>query len=352
MSERTRNLAVGLTVLVALGMLAGMITLFTVVPAMFKGGYAVRILADTTHELQRGFPVHFAGMRVGYISDVRFTDPGDPTKGVTFTAKIDRDIRLPGNTNVYVFTKGFVGSPYVELKSFGPAHIDPQTGRPLEFLPTDGTVPLKMIHMGSGMIPDELKDALGELKTGFSELGKLARSLNDLLAPSPAATAPADPNAPAPPTQPAAPNLRTALVKLTQAMDGVAEIFGDRQNQENIKTALANLAKASENAPELMDSLKSAVADARKTLGKAGDDFDRLTVKLMDGADKLAILMTSLNKVAHKLQSSEGSAGKLLNDPKLYNNLLEVTVQLNGLLKEFRVLVQQWQKQGVGVKLR
>ncbi|HUT60089.1 MAG TPA: MlaD family protein [Phycisphaerae bacterium] len=351
MSERTRNLAVGLTVLVALAMLAGMITLFTVVPAMFKGGYIVHMLSDTTHELQAGFPVHFAGMRVGYISDVSFTDPTDPTKGVMFTAKIDRQIRLPGNTNVYVFTKGFVGSPYIELKSVGPAHVDPRTGKPLEFLPTDGSVPLRVIHLGSGMIPDELKDALQELRTGFAELGKLAKNLNDLLAPPPPATGPSDANAPAP-TQPAAPDLRTTLAKLTQAMDGMAEMFGDKQNQANLKAALANLAKASEGAPELMDSLKSAVADARKTFDKAGGDFDHLTAKLMDSADKLAVLMTSLNKVAHKLQSSEGSAGKLLNDPKLYNNLLEVTVQLNGLLKEFRVLVQQWQERGMGVKLK
>jgi ABC-type transporter Mla subunit MlaD len=305
-------------------------------------------------------------MRIGYIRDISFTDSADPTKGVTFTARIDRKIRLPGNANAYIFTKGFVGSAYIEIKAAGPARTDPRTGKPLDFFPTDGSIPLTVAHLGSGLIPDEMMTALDDLRSGFKDLGALARNLNELLAPPASATAPAEGNAPTTATAPAGPDVRSMLAKLGKTLDGLSVMVGDTENQANLKTSLANLAKVSAQGAEVMEALKGTLAQAMGTLEKAdsaiqtttqivekaGGSFDRLSAKLMDDADKLAVLMTGLTKIVGKLETSEGTAGKLINDPKLYNNLLEITGQLTGLMKEFKVLVESWEKSGVGIKLR
>lgn len=358
MGERGRNVAVGLTVIVAIGMLIGMIVLFTVVPAMFQAGYNLQISAPASLDVQSGMPVHFAGIRVGYISEVRFVDTTDPTQGVIFTAVIDKKIRLPGNTRVSVYTKGLVGSAYVELSATGPALTDPRTGKALAELPRDGSVQLQAAGMGSDMIPPDLKVALDDIRSGFKELGKLARTLNDVLAPAgTAATGTGLPTTQIA-TAPSA-DLKATLAKAGVLMDGLANIFGDANTQADIKGTLANLAKASADAPELVQSLKAFVGDARKTLAtvsgvadKIAPDLEQLTKKLLDDADKLAVLMTSLNKISSKLEGTEGSAGLLLNDPKMYNNVLEITTQLNGLMKEFRVLLETWEKNGVGIKIK
>ena len=368
MSERIRNVAVGITVVVALLLLAVMILIFTTLPAAFQGGYPVPMLSDSTHDVEPGLPVHFAGLRVGYVRDIRYTDPHDPTRGVTLTVRIDRAIRLPGNTAAYIYTKGFVGSAYVELKASGPAHTDPRTGKPLAYLPTDGSVALQVVHEGGGLIPDELKSAIEDLRSGFKDLGTLARNLNDLLVPPPPAAAPPEGNAPATASAPAPPaaDLRATLAKLGKALDGLAVMAGDPQNQANLKTSLANLAQVSGQAAELMQSLKATLAQAGDTLRKAdaavgtvttmatkaGGTLDELAPKLMDGMDKLATLLTALNRVAGKLETADGTAGKLLNDPKLYNTLLEIASQLTSLVKEFRVLTETWEKNGVGIKLK
>ncbi len=355
MGERARNLAVGLTVIVAIGMLIGMIVLFTVVPAMFQAGYNIQITAPSTLDVQSAMPVHFAGIRVGYISEVRFVDPTDPTRGVVFTAVIEKKIRLPGNTRITIFTKGFVGSAYIELSPTGPFQTDPRTGKPLAELPRDGSVRLEAVHLGNNMISDELKTALEDIRSGFKDLGQLAHTLNGIIAPGPvAATGPGVST-----TQIAAGDLKGTLAKVSVLMDGLANVFGDPNTQADIKSTMANLAKASADAPELVKSLKAFIEDARKTLAtvstmtdKVAPDIEQLTKKLLDGADKLAVLMNSLNKITSKLEGTDGSAGLLLNDPKLYNNLLEITTQVNGLMKEFRVLIETWEKNGVGIKIK
>ncbi len=350
MGERARNVAVGLTVMVAIGILIGMVMLFTVVPAMFQSGYTIKIKAPATMDVQSGMAVNFAGLRVGYISDVRFVDETDPTRGVAITAIIEKKIRLPGNTRVAVSNKGLVGSAYINLLADGPARIDPRTGKPLAELPRDGSVELEAVATGSDVIPPDLKLALEDIRGGFHELGKLARTLNEVIAePAPSGAAATQPSR----------DIRSMLARVSILTDGLANIFGDPNTQADIKGTMANLAKASADAPELVKSIKSFVDDARKTLAtvntiaeKAGPDLEQLTKKLLDDADRLAVLMTSLNRITAKLEGSDGTAGLMLNDPKLYNNLLEITTQVNGLMKEFRVLVETWEKSGVGIKLK
>jgi phospholipid/cholesterol/gamma-HCH transport system substrate-binding protein len=365
MSERTRNIAVGLTVLVAILLVIGMIVIFTTLPAVFRGGYPIRLLSDSRNGIEAGYPVNFAGVPIGYVQVIRFTDPSDPSKGVTITARIDRNIRLPGNTNAYILTTGFVGSPYIDLKASGPARSDPRTGKPLAYLPTDDSVPLQIMQVTSGLIPEDVMASLQEIRLSFREVGLLAKNVNDMLGlPT---TAPAAGNAAsAPTTAPAGTDGRALLAKLAKTLDGVNAMVGDTDNQANLKTTLANLAKISAQGPELMESLKETLAQARGTLqkadgaiqtvsvtvDKAGGSVDKLTVKLLDTVDKLSVLLTSLGGVVAKIESSEGTAGKLLNDPKLYNNLLEITSQITGLTKEFRALLESWEKSGVGIKLK
>ena len=45
-------------------------------------------------------------------------------------------------------------------------------------------------------------------------------------------------------------------------------------------------------------------------------------------------------------------AGALINDPKLYNNLVEATRQMGQLMKEMRELVNKWKEQGLFLKLQ
>ena len=47
------------------------------------------------------------------------------------------------------------------------------------------------------------------------------------------------------------------------------------------------------------------------------------------------------------LNSKEGSAGKFINDPALYESLLDVSKGMSTLVKDLDALVKQWKEQGV-----
>ena len=95
MIEHTRNVAVGLTVIVALLLLGSMIVLFTGLPTVFQRGYTIQILLPSKAETSIGDDVHLAGMEVGKVTKIYFTDQDDPHEGVTLEARINKTSRCP-----------------------------------------------------------------------------------------------------------------------------------------------------------------------------------------------------------------------------------------------------------------
>ncbi len=360
MKEYTRNIIVGLTVLTGLAVLAVMILLFAGMPSLFRGGYTLRMSFPTTAEVREGDPVHLAGIQIGEVLSIGFAD-NDPRRGVCMTARIDAGVRVPGNVNAYIYNRGLAGGAYVELKSDGEYRVDARTGRAMQFLPRDYAEPIQG-YVRTGLVPDEFTQAMGSV-------ARLAETIDKLIAPAGPAVEPASQPATGAATAPAgeaAPNLRTILQRLNGALAGMEDTFGDPENRKNLKTALANLAKASEQTAAAMDSIKTFAAEATKTaqagqktvaaatttIARTGEGIDRIALKLVEDADKLGTLLTTLNNVARKLEKGEGSAGKVLNDPELYNSLLGAARELNTLLKELQGLAREWKEKGMGVKLK
>ncbi len=345
MNERAKNIAVGITVLGALGMLCGMIVIFAGLPQMFQRGQELKIIFPSTGDAHEGDAVHMAGMRVGRITDIRFAE-GDPRKGVVFTVRIDSGVKIPGNVTAYIFTRGFVGGAYLELKPEGPARRDPQTGQVLEHFPADWSEPIRGQVKGSGMFPDEMKNA-------FLDLSKLAKNLNAAIAPAEAPS-----TSPATTTAPAGGGIRGAITTLITTLNDIRDVL-DEENRRNIKTSFANLAKASSGAIEAMDAMKNFAAEANVTMKKVGDTadaartrIDELTSKLIEDAEKISALMTTINKAAMKVESGKGTAGKLLNDPALYNNLMAAAKQMEKMLEDFRGLLKEWKDNGVKADIK
>ena len=365
MSEQRRNVAVGLTVIGALVLLGAMIVIFAGVPQMFQGGYELRLLFDSTHDAHEGDAVHLRGCRVGRIVRIDFTE-GDPRKGVTITARIDGDVNLPGDTKAYIFSKGVTGGGYLELKPEGEARIDPRTGQPVEFLPKDGSVVIKGAHRGTGLLPgdllekakhalDGLEELAAVLKPALRDFGALSRNLNELVGPPTPTTAPAAPQEheglPLA-TAPAPKGLRATLAKLEAALDAVSAVLGSTDNQANLKTSLDNLARASEKSAEAMTALKAFAEKARTAVDDVAKPASAAAERLMGSAEKLSATLVTINQAARKVAAGEGTVGRLLNNPKLYNNLVEATEQMGELVQELRDFVRIWKERGIPIQLK
>ena len=346
MTETFRNTLIGLTVLIAIVLLAGLIIVFAGLPSLLRGGHLLHLQFDATADAHRGDPIHLNGVPVGEIVEIRFTDD-DPRKGVTFIARINDGVRIPGNVRPRIVSKGLVGGVLVNLTPDPKAEYikDAVTGRPLTFLPPGYDRPIK-----------------GEIRTGMQlpgELRGLSNKITAFLAPPPA-TRPTD-------TQPAEEqSLATVIIRLNRVLAGLEAILADKKNQENIQTSLAQLKTATKEATDAMRAMRDFALDARKVLFEAQKtmgvvsetvlaarkQMGRLTDKLVEDAERVSTLLATLNRAAVKIESGTGTAGRILNDPRLYENLLAVTENIDAMARDFRELARLWKDKGVVLKMK
>jgi phospholipid/cholesterol/gamma-HCH transport system substrate-binding protein len=348
MTEKKRNIAVGITVLVALCGLGYMVILFGQMPVFAHTGYLLRITYPQTGGVALGNDVRLNGLRIGTVTDIRFLD--DPRKGVAVECRINRDTRIPRNVEASIGTQGIGGGGFVTLTTTSDQG-------PVAWLPRDGSANLSgKLPMG-GFLGAELSSKLEKVADG---LDTLTGNLNRTLFPGEAAaTMPSTASAPST-------GLGGTLARLDRVLEGLADITSEPANRQNIKESLANLRAATESGAKAMEDLRQFAGEARASLKNVDEgvgeirqlaidtrnNVDSLAAKLIEDADKLGRLFAQLDEAAAKLNSGEGSAGKFLNDPQLYNQILESTRQLTRTLTDLQTTLTVWRTEGVKMRLK
>jgi phospholipid/cholesterol/gamma-HCH transport system substrate-binding protein len=349
MSARSHNIAVGLTVLVGLGLLGGMILLFAGMPGCAAGGYQVHVHMPDSGGAKKGDTVSLSGLSVGKLTDVAFAGQ-DPRLGVDLTLQIDKGVNLPVGTKAYI-SQGLLG---------GGTSISLAVGTGKQYLPTDNTA----VIQGEASGIDFGKIA--------QSIDKLSQGLGDLLGTEGPGTSTTQST-----TGPVHHNLQTVIVSLDATLASLNKIAGDEENQKNIKDSLKDLKTFLEKGTAAMEEVRKLSQDAHVTAGKANgtfdtitkattqastdinqlshallNDTDRLTQSLLKDTEDASRALNSLDRAIAAMSSGQGTTGKLITDPHLYNNLVDVSDQMSSLLKETRETLQQWKDKGIPMKLK
>lgn len=118
----------------------------------------------------------------------------------------------------------------------------------------------------------------------------------------------------------------------TLAID-LHEIVGDQQNQKNIKLSLDNFATAADQAEETFRSIQ-----AFSTTGQ--NAFSSVSEGLNDTLKQVRITLSAINE-------GQGTVGKLVNDPGLYENLLESSKELQLAIEQVKLLLTESREHGI-----
>ena len=102
---------------------------------------------------------------------------------------------------------------------------------------------------------------------------------------------------------------------LSETSDEISKLIAN--NSENLTNSLSDFRSASNNIKSITDSLNS-------------DDIKSITINLNS-------LVNNLNSITTSLKNSEGTAGKLINDKSIYDNLENATNQLNRLIEDIKL---------------
>ena len=103
------------------------------------------------------------------------------------------------------------------------------------------------------------------------------------------------------------------------------------------------------NDPALLADFKQTAANAKDLTGKMSGDIDQLSKRYIAVADDMSATLATLQKTINTARTGDGTVGKLLNDPALYNNLNDTVERMNAAMKEFQLLAEKWKKEGLPV---
>jgi phospholipid/cholesterol/gamma-HCH transport system substrate-binding protein len=334
MASYRKNVLVGATMIVALAMLALMTLLFGEAPIRWftTGQVAVRFESDTAEGISNGSPIFYLGVNIGQVKRVDLPTDGKP--GVVILGSVRSAELIPGNVRAVIRSTLIGGTASLTLE-------------PIGGVPQGHLAPNQTIHAtsaGANLLPREFT----ELATQLTELSKrLQTSVDDW-------------------------NKSKVIDKVGVTLDSVQKtvekfgatseelrkLLGDDKMRGDLKTTLANFREVSENAKVIGKNLEKLTTDLQKTntdvsvvINKTGTRIDDLSKQLGGRLDQLAGVLERFNSVAMKIDKGEGTAGKLINDPKLYEALLDTSQELALTVKDLRRLVEQWEQEGVSLKL-
>ena len=350
MTEKGRNLLIGMMVLLALVILCAMIIIFHEIPTSIKPGYEIRFTSRDTGGVLEGADVLLNGIRIGRISKIYFTD-GDPTKGVTLAATIEPGVKIPRNIVAHFYKRGLGGSTIIMLKTIEkptPGKKTPATSSP--WLPTDQpvTIPIDWPAGEGGLLPAGL---VAEISDTLKSVKRMTETLTNLINPPESITGNTE-------TNKAEVNLHNTLSRLDDALTAITTVLGDKENQENIKISLRNLKSATTKAVDALDSFKSTVEDARATLKdisgmtrSTASKINRLLSRLMVQADNLGQVLASLHHIITTIESGKGTLGQLVNNPNLYEGIVDAVDQLKITLEMLQKVLIKWKQEGIKIQL-
>ena len=312
---------VGVFVVVGIGALVWLIFKFGDLPSVITkmGSFQVFVQFPTAPGVETDTPVRFCGYQIGRVTKVMAPEPKvDLVSGLKYyqtvvILSIDKKyVNIPSNVEIKLMTRG-LGSSYIELKQTPGKPAEPlDPNRPETIFLVDKIWLQGSTGMTSEFFPEESQKKLDELVDGIIAL-------------------------------------------IANAND----IIGSPDNKENLQIMLANLTKASEQAKETMQQAKQTIEEFRKfavagttTLTNVDAKAEELVVAMVDTSEEISKAATRLRQILETINDGQGSAAKLINDGRFYENLLENTQQLQLLLDEIKSFVAQARDKGVPIKLK
>jgi len=313
---------VGVFVVVGIGALVWLIFKFGDLPSAVTkmGSFEVFVQFPTAPGVETDTPVRFCGYQIGRVAKVMRPEPReDLVSGLKYyqtvvVLRVDKSyVNIPSNVEIKLMTRG-LGSSYIELKQTPgkPAEPrDPNRPETKKYL-VDKIWLQGSTGMTSEFFPEESQKKLDELTEGLKTL-----------------------------------------------INNANDVIGNPNNKENLQKMLANLADASQQATEAMQQAKQTIEEFQKfaaagttTLTNVDAKAEELVVAMVDTSEEIGKAATRLRQILETINDGQGSAAKLINDGRFYENLLENTQQLQLLLDEIKSFVAQARDKGVPIKLK
>jgi phospholipid/cholesterol/gamma-HCH transport system substrate-binding protein len=273
--------------------------------SLFSHNKTIYAVYQQVNGLQPANAVQVNGLVVGSVAnlEVMGKDASRILVAITITKKID----IPSNS-VARISSDLLGTKTVQL----------DLGNASKYLQSGDTIYAAVDGSMTDALKEQLNPLVKKLEGTLSNIDTVLMSVNAILD----TTAKGN-------LQEAIRNLNTTMRNFTHtsaALNGMLD-----PNTGNIQKTFSNLAAVTGNLKDNNSKITGILDNAQKaTDALAKGNIDRTLQQLQQVA-------TNLNATIAKLNTTDGTAGMMLNDKKVYNNLQYSLGNLNKLLEDLRV---------------
>ncbi len=243
----------------------------------------VPVRFSTVKGLRAGDPVQISGVRVGRVGNVVLEDVGRVMVYLT----VERSVRPHADARAGV----------ASLDLFGAKFVDYAPGNSPDLLDDNAVI------TGSREV------ALTEGATDLTaRAGEVLEGLQSLLGPR------------------MADEVHATLAAAQEALTTLRDV-GEGPTVRQARSALQSLERASNRLDSVL---------ANPAIGKSVNQLDELTTNVNEMTVGLAHATAALGNIMAKIDSNEGTLGRLVNDTTVYGDLHELSQSLKDLLDDMR----------------
>jgi phospholipid/cholesterol/gamma-HCH transport system substrate-binding protein len=334
--EKQPNTIVAMFVLLGLAIMGGLIVAFGGGRTLFISTYDLQVVFPKgVQSVQQGQTVTLYGKRIGETKDVKFVDDNALEKGVIVVVKVE-SVDLPAWLEMIV-TPNLMGLGKAPVELFVRDPADKTK------LPRDGTarIPGRMLPMLDQLIPKDMQTTLTTATKHIGELADrlkpVAENINRMME----ARKLVDVDA-----KTATANFDSVMQRFDASLKAFTAVVGSPDNQQNFAAVLANSRKISETGVQTMENVCDITAEGKQVTRNAGE----LLRKLAAASDDLSSMLKHMDELVAAMNQKTGTVGLLLNDNRLYEELLLSARRLTKTLDDMREVLDLAKKGQLRIK--
>jgi ABC-type transporter Mla subunit MlaD len=260
---------------------------------IFRQTFQISATFDRGDGISRGSLVNVSGVKVGSVSSVRLTSDNR----VRITMSLDGEFPIPEGTVAQLTSLGIVEGKSIVL-DLGDSDSYLEYGDEIEGV---------YVESVTEVLGSRSEEIAGDVSESLSELNTFLRQLNNTFDDSTRVS------------------LDETIFNASQAAERLSDILAERQQ---------DISQSIESGSQILARMDTLAAENSPRI-------DSIMVTLEENIAELEVLRTelegataNLNQILDKINRGEGTIGKLVNDPAVYDNVEELSRELSKLVRD------------------
>lgn len=269
---------------------------------LFKPANFYVVEYDNVGGLETAAAVTINGYKVGQVREIdfNFEHPGK----IKVTLALNENLRVPEDSQA-VIENSLLGGPSIVIRIGTSPKMIPVGG-----VIKGGTATDLMSRVNDEVLPT-VTNILPTLDSLMVNLNSTAANINTLSG---------------------HPALMTSVNRLDEITANIAALSGQLKN--SLGTSVPGLMRNAHSITVNLDSMSRNMAQLSYNLKNLPVDATMEDLNVIMG--NLKGLSANLETLSDNLNNPEGTVGKMMNDPQLYNNLQRVTADIDSLIVDIK----------------